>query len=200
MKYIIRFLNIIIISATANCFLYVKSTGNYPIILVLSFLSLVINIFPSFANIKISGIRLRIASDGAELLIIFIGSVIIGLVYHIVQAFFYIPSSNFVEWLISLLIAIAVEAVIFWNGIIRVYCTSVQLGFSKRVLGIVCGWVPIANVVMLLNIINTVSKEVSFETNKINLNKKRKDEQICCTKYPVLLVQETDILKLSLIS
>lgn len=188
MKYIIRFLNIIIISATANCFLYVKSTGNYPIILVLSFLSLVINIFPSFANIKISGIRLRIASDGAELLIIFIGSVIIGLVYHIVQAFFYIPSSNFVEWLISLLIAIAVEAVIFWNGIIRVYCTSVQLGFSKRVLGIVCGWVPIANVVMLINIINTVSKEVRFEEDKINLNKKRKSEQICRTKYPVLLV------------
>ena len=187
MKYVIRFLNIAIISAMANCFLYVKSTGNIAVIFVLGFLSLVINIFPSFASRKMPNFRLKVAYDGCELLIMFLWSVVICLIYHIIQAFFYIPL-QWSAWLISVLIAIAVEAVVFWNGIIRVYCTSVQLGVNKRILGIILGWIPIANVVMLLMIINTVSTEVRLETNKISLNKKRENEQICCTKYPILLV------------
>lgn len=187
MKYIIRFLNVGIISAMASCFLYVKNINNMSIIFFLLLLSLLINIFPSFPNRKVPNIRLKVASDGCELLIIFLWSVIICFIYHIIQAFFYIPL-QWSDWLISVLIAVAVETVVFWNGIIRVYCTSIQLGISKRVWGIILGWIPIVNVFMLLSIISTVLAEIKFETHKIILNDKRKNEQICCTKYPVLLV------------
>ena len=33
-----------------------------------------------------------------------------------------------------------------------------------------------------------VSKEIRFETNKMKLNNTRKEQQICKTKYPILLV------------
>lgn len=172
----------------ANCFLYVKDTGNKAVLIVLVLFSLVINIFPSFAvNRKIPSLRLKIAYDGCELLIIFLCSAVVSFVWHIVMALEYIPQ-RWSMWLISCLIAIVVEAIVFWNGIIRVYCTSVQLGVSKRLLGAFLGWVPVANIFMLLSIIRTVLGEVKFETKKINLNKERKDKQICNTKYPVLLV------------
>lgn len=187
MKHIVRLLNIAIITALANCFIYIKNTGNIALLLILIFLSSVINIFPSFASIKIPKFRLKVAYDGCELLIIFLVSVIICVIYHIKMAFVCIPQ-EWSEWLISLLIAVAVEFVLFWNGIIRVYCTSVQLGITKRILGAVLGWIPIANICMLISILNTVLKEVKFETEKVNLNKKRREEEICNTKYPVLLV------------
>lgn len=187
MKYLIRLFNIIIISAIANCFLFVKEIGNVAVILVLGIFSLIINVFPSFLNIKVPSLRLRISADGCELLVVFLWSVMISFVYHIVTATKYIPE-QWTMWLLSVLVAVGVESVVFWNGIIRVYCTSVQLGISKRVWGIVLSWIPIANIGMLLSIIGTVSAEVKFESAKINLNKKRKNEQICNTKYPVLMV------------
>lgn len=187
MKYIIRLLNIAIITALANCFIYIKNTGNIPLLLILIFFSLCINTFPSFASIKIPKFRLKVAYDGCELLIIFLVSVLICVIYHIRMAFVCIPQ-EWSDWLISVLIAVAVEFILFWNGIIRVYCTSVQLGIAKRIWGALLGWVPIINICMLISIISTVLKEVKFETEKINLNKKRKEEEICKTKYPILLV------------
>jgi triacylglycerol lipase len=54
-----------------------------------------------------------------------------------------------VYWLIRAGIGILAESIIFWIGIITVYVTSEQLGIRWRVLGIVCGWIPVAHLVML---------------------------------------------------
>ncbi len=70
----------------------------------------------------------------------------------------------------------------------RVYVTSVQLGLRYRVLGIVCGLIPIANLVMLMIIYVRVKQETIFETEKFKLNESRKNDRICATKYPILLV------------
>ena len=51
------------------------------------------------------------------------------------------------------------------------------------VIGIICGWIPIANLVALGIIIRTVSKEVKVENEKLILNENRKQYQICRTKY-----------------
>ena len=42
--------------------------------------------------------------------------------------------------------AVLLEAIVFWNGMIRVYLTSVQLGLKHRVLAALCGWIPILNI------------------------------------------------------
>ncbi len=187
MKYIIRLINIIIVSALANSFLYISTGIDIAILVGLIILALIINVIPSFASWKIPSIRLKIAYDGCELLIIFLWSTAICLIHHIVVAFAYIPDQWHL-WGLSSLIAIAVEAFVFWNGIIRVYCTSVQLGINKRAWGIALGMIPIANLVMLFKILHTVKAEVKLEADKIKLNKMRKDDAICSTKYPILLV------------
>ena len=88
----------------------------------------------------------------------------------------------------ALLIIILLLATIFWIGIIMVYLTSVQLGIRYRVLGIVFGMIPIANLIMLYKIVKIASGEVKFERSKIKLNLSRKDDKICKTKYPILMV------------
>lgn len=91
-------------------------------------------------------------------------------------------------WGIFAIIAVCVEASFFWIGIIMVYLTSIQLGITIRVWGIVCGWIPVVNLIMLGIIIAVTSSEVKVEKKKVKLNESRKKEKICKTKYPLLLV------------
>lgn len=95
---------------------------------------------------------------------------------------------DFAYWGIKTLAIILVLAAVFWAGIIMVYLTSVQLGIKHRVFGIILGWVPIANVIMLVKIVGIAGSEVKFEKNKIKINEARKAEKICSTKYPILMV------------
>lgn len=145
------------------------------------------NILPTFR--KYPSFRLKVMGDGAELLLSFFVTTAAAIplaVWSIVSA---IGGSLKPALLATyLIIMILGEAVLFWNGIIRVYVTSVQLGIRIRVLGIVLGWVPIANLVMLMIIFVKVRRECRMETAKYRLNESRKDERVCATKYPILLV------------
>ena len=84
--------------------------------------------------------------------------------------------------------SIFLEIILFWIGITLVYLTSVQLGIKLRVIGIVCGWVPIVNLFCLFHILKITRNEYVFETEKWKKNERRKNLQLCKTKYPILLV------------
>ncbi|MEX1308426.1 MAG: triacylglycerol lipase, partial [Eubacteriales bacterium] len=87
----------------------------------------------------------------------------------------------------SFFIALAIELIVFINGIIRVYLTSQQLYIKWRIIGILVGWVPMVNLFVLVKIIKITRNESVFENQKIILNDKRKDQKICQTKYPLLM-------------
>ena len=91
-------------------------------------------------------------------------------------------------WLIISAILFLILFVIWAAGIVMVYLTSKQLGIRWRVIGVICGWIPVLNVIMLTKIIMVCSAEVKFERAKMKLNKMRKNEQVCKTKYPILMV------------
>lgn len=92
------------------------------------------------------------------------------------------------RWLGGLLAAVAWEAAVFWSGMIRLYTTSVQLGIRHRVLGALCGWIPLLNIYYLLKLIRVAEVEVELETEKILVDKARAESEICGTKYPILMV------------
>lgn len=156
------------------------------------FFFLFMNIIPSINNMGLQTKRLRICGNGCELLILFAISTTMNVLYSIAgfTGIFSAGSviSNPKTWLMNTLVTVLVENIVFWNGIIRVYITSEQLGIRWRVLGILCGWIPIAHLIALGIIIKTASAEVSFENEKILLNNARKEQKICATKYPILMV------------
>lgn len=179
-----RILFIILFTFTANSFFLIKS--NIWLVPIVAVVFLLINILAGLTDTTIKKTWLKFCNHGVECLSIFYASLIVSIVYHIVIIFM-VPW-NWVNYLLSALICTLAHVVLFWNGIISVYCTSVQLGVKQRVIGAICGPIPIVHMFALGNIIKITSKEVCEETQKDLLNEQRAHLQICNTKYPILLV------------
>ena len=96
--------------------------------------------------------------------------------------------ANPVGWLAAGIAIFLIEFVLFWIGIIMVYTSSVQLGVKKRIIGALCGWIPFVNLFMLTGIIRTCRQEVAVERNLAKRERERAEQQVCKTKYPLLLV------------
>lgn len=74
-------------------------------------------------------------------------------------------------WLGCTAVVAVVETIVFWTGIVTVYLSSVQLGLKWRVIGVLCGWIPVANLIALRRIIRSVgSRLVKATRGKFPLN------------------------------
>ena len=96
--------------------------------------------------------------------------------------------ANPVGWIAGGIAVFAVELVLFWIGITLVYVSSLQLGVKTRIFGAVCGWIPLVNLFALVKIIRICRNEVAFEKAIVTRDLARKEQQICRTRYPILLV------------
>lgn len=150
------------------------------------------SIMPSQHIRKLACRRLRICAGGCELLRLFLLSTVFSAVYSVAGWMGCFAYGSIAEepllWLVNTLIVILAEALIFWNGIIRIYLTSEQLGIRWRVLGIICGWIPVVHLIVLLHLIRTAEREVNEENAKLLLDETRREQCICRTKYPLLMV------------
>lgn len=181
----ILFLYSVAISFIANSYSFIHQTPQSLFFLIPIFLF--INIFAGCSIFKTKRKSLKICSHGTTLLVSFYISIIVSVIYQIIIAIKTIPN-NYMSFVWSLALCICVNFVVFWNGIICVYLTSTQLGIKTRVVGIICGMIPIANLVALFLIIRTTITECLFEAKKEQTNRQRYDQKICATKYPILLV------------
>ena len=175
----------VIITFIANSFIFIKQLPQILFIIIPVFL--LINIFSFVLIIKNKNKRIVICQHGTILLYSFYISIILSTTYQILFAIKSIPN-DYMVFLENLVLCIVVNLIIFWNGIISVYLTSTQLGLKLRIIGIVFGMIPIANLVTLFFIIKTTTEECLFEIKKQQINKQRRDQKICATKYPILMV------------
>ena len=147
---------------------------------------------PSVFHIKLKTARLRSLANGCELLRLFLFSTILTIVFNSMGIAGATPIDGIRNapalWAGNVGLSIIIESLIFWNGIIRVYVTSAQLGIKWRVIGIICGWVPVVHLIVLGKIIAISEAEAELENHKLVVDETRVPEQICKTKYPILLV------------
>ncbi len=199
------FLGSIPVMLTANCLLidallapYAMSgwqgmaKAAFPWLPLLLFLLL--NLYPALPVHRPRSFRLRVCNCGTNLLVLFaatallnVGLAMLGMC-GLLPAVEGLTSSHISFWLKHCLLLFITEAIVFWNGILRVYLSSQQLGIRLRVIGIICGFIPIANLVVLFRIIRTTYREVAFENQKLLTDQARAGLQLCATKYPILLV------------
>ncbi len=175
----------ILMSLLLNSYMLVKTSPL--VLLVIIPLFVLLN---SLVGIKPTGtkkLRLKLCNHGTLLLTIFVYSLIPSLIWHIVLAFLAIPKT-YMDLVWSLVYCIVASAILFWNGIICVYCTSTQMGIKWRLIGALCGMIPILNLIVLTRIINITSDEVDFEIEKEIISTSPALSEICKTKYPLVLV------------
>lgn len=175
-------LYLIVFTFIANSFFFIKQMPVAAVPLLLVFLF--IEILSGTLLVRSSRFSLRVLNHGNVLLSLFIHSLVPSAVVHI----WFAAQRQWSLLFWSALFCVIVEAVVFWSGIVCVYITSLQLGIKQRVIGIICGMIPIANLIALSGIIRTTHAEVLFEEKKDLLNKSRADKRICATKYPLLFV------------
>ncbi len=150
-------------------------------------LLLLINVVAGLLVLPKTRPRIRIVHHGAVLLSAFLTATGLSLTAHTVLAIRTLPE----DWrtlLWSGAFCVVALAVLFWNGILCVYAASLQLGIRQRVIGFLCGLIPIVNAIVLCRIIRLSFAEVVTETEKEAVNRARKEEQVCRTRYPLLMV------------
>ena len=199
MKYLRRILFVLILLAAANGALALMMLGSTPLgigaclLLLVGFVYVNLRPIPKTAPTK----RIDQLSAGCELLRLFLITATINVVWMLLwlpAAIRMAKGGGFfsglllVIWIIIAIPMVILEAILFWNGMIRVYLTSIQLGLKHRILAALCGWIPFLNIWYLTKIIRIASDEVEFETEKWELDEVRAENEVCKTKYPILLV------------
>ena len=179
-------INSAIIFLCSNILLYNIGYDFNLSIVLFGILFLIINFFPTIIGRKIYDENLIKVRNGYRLLTIFLIDIIATILFYIASIFEYHVNGFILLW--NAVVCIFLLSIIFWNGMLRVYLHSKQLGIRYRGLGLLLGLVPIFNIIMLVKMIYICYQEVDFENNKLKLNKKRAKDEICHTKYPVLLV------------
>ena len=199
MKHLRRILFVLILLAAANGALALMMLGSTPLgigaclLLLVGFVYVNLRPIPKTAPTK----RIDQLSAGCELLRLFLVTATLNAVWMLLwlpAAIRMAKGGGFfsglllVIWIIIAIPMVILEAILFWNGMIRVYLTSVQLGLKHRILAALCGWIPFLNIWYLTKIIRIASDEVEFETEKWELDEVRAENEVCKTKYPILLV------------
>ena len=199
MKHFRRILFVLILLVAANGALALMMLGSTPLgigaclLLLAGFVYVNLRPIPKTAPTK----RIDQLSAGCELLRLFLITATINVVWMLLwlpAAIRMAKGGGFfsgillVIWIINVIPMVVLEAILFWNGMIRVYLTSVQLGLKHRILAALCGWIPFLNIWYLTKIIRIASDEVEFETEKWELDEVRAENEACKTKYPILLV------------
>ena len=167
---------------------YLLLPGNKYLMISLAVTFVLINLFIGIFRPRIRDMQLRTCHHGTLLLCVFAASTVVSILYHAVLAGFLLPNHDYMTFLWSTVLCICAEAILFWNGIICVYLTSHQLGVKHRVTGLLCGMIPVLNLIMLRKIVETAIAEIDYEIKKEAIDSERADLQVCKTKYPILLV------------
>lgn len=186
MDFLTILINSLVLFWVSNFYVLNKSYNiKIPVVLVVLLVAFIVT-FPSLFTRKVYDKNLKRVKNGYRLLIVFLINIFLDVVLYAVSYFKYqIDLKLLLYNLISLVIILNI---VFWNGMIRIYLFSKQLGIRYRLRGFLLGLIPIAHIVMLIKMIEVCKDEVSLENEKIKIDVDRKKDEICKTKYPILLV------------
>ena len=138
-------------------------------------------------NVNCTGRRLKILYGGCELM-----KTVIACFFLELAVYAYILISKPDIPLLSLVIngftSILLLIFLLLNGIFRIFTCSTQLGIMKRIALLLFWWVPILNLKLLYQLMAVSQKEYEFTLNKQQFYLEMKGEELCKTKYPILMV------------
>lgn len=88
----------------------------------------------------------------------------------------------------SILFPVIFIALTLLCGILRISLSSKQIKITDHIALVLFWWLPIFNIFLFRKFYKTGRREFVFESDKIELENARAQNEICKTKYPVLMV------------
>lgn len=98
----------------------------------------------------------------------------------------YSPSAVNIAFSIILPVLL-IAATLFW-GIVRIAISSRQIKITDHIMLLVLWWVPVINIFLLRKFYKTAKRELIYESDRLEIENARAQNEVCKTKYPVLMV------------
>lgn len=161
-----------------------------PALVALTVFFLLFNLRPSWERRPGIPRRLKIMMGGYELFMTsaWLSVAILGLylVYlpHIIST----TGVSAPRALWSIALTLLLLFLLLANGFFRIVFTSTRLRLALRVLLICLWWCPVVNFFLLWRSCALVKAEYRFDLAKQECNALRKENEVCATRYPILLV------------
>jgi triacylglycerol lipase len=137
---------------------------------------------------KIPSKRLKTMIGGYELILTATLCLISEILLYIYFFFISDTDINLLNMIINGVLCAILTFAMLLNGFIRAFTSSRQLKATFRLYIIFLWWVPVANAILFYLLCKNIRTEYDFELKKHERNVKRKHEQVCRTKYPLLMV------------
>ncbi len=189
-RLVYHLLVLFVLFISANSVFVLSSGSRDSLVMILCIaLSFFFWIWPAACSKDIIEGRVKQLWFGNVQLRIFLEATILTVAFSVYKLFINVP--EYVTWKIivsHIIISVVFLSITFWVGIIRLYLTSIQLGIKMRIVGIIFGLIFPLNLIVLIMMLRVTMEEVRFENEKTILDLNRKDEQICKTKYPILML------------
>jgi triacylglycerol lipase len=119
-----------------------------------------------------------------------IDGAVVSLVLHTAAIISFIIIGGFGPWrqVINGLTGYAIIALAALVGIVRLLTSSRQVKAVKYITLLFTWYIPVVNIFVLRTISKSAKKEFYFEQAKQELDDMRKENEVCKTKYPILMV------------
>lgn len=194
MIHIKRLINMILIILVVNIVAIIDQLDQGPVMYVIAISGMTVfyikyNIIPIVQKSKSHTTKLVIMIGGCELMMnacVLIGLQII--IYVIALTGDLISVGSPLTVTLNAVISVLALLLILLNGIIRILLTSSQVGVAWKVLLVLTWWIPVVNVIVFIRCCRMAKREYLFEVSKIELNNQRVENEVCKTKYPILMV------------
>ena len=132
--------------------------------------------------------RLRVLNGGCELAVAAVSCFMLELALYLFILFLDRPKIEVHLLIINAITCAGLLFTLLLNGIIRIIVCSKQLGAVPKMSLLFFWWVPVVNIMLLIRLLKTSRFEYEFTTSKELRTAERKGEELCKTKYPLLMV------------
>ncbi|MDO4426449.1 MAG: triacylglycerol lipase, partial [Planctomycetia bacterium] len=106
----------------------------------------------------------------------------------IIVLYFIKSDAGVLPRIFSIVMPLLAVGITFLDGFIRTAVGSKQIKASDYILLLIFWWIPVVNIVLIRRFYKTAKREYFFELSKAELESARAENEICKTKYPIVMV------------
>ncbi len=102
--------------------------------------------------------------------------------------FFLVTETGIAAKIFAVLLPVLLIGIVIFCGSVRIAANSRQIKLTDHVLMMMLWWFPVVNIFLIRRFYRTAKREFIFEADKLAMDNVREANQICRTKYPVIMV------------